>query len=75
MDCLKIHDSELINGERPSMVNSFLNSKLQKASFSTEENSNHESTKLRPRRILPDYKFKITNYFIGDNVEYEVELT
>lgn len=57
------------------MVNSFLNSKLQKASFSTEENSDRGSPNRRGKRILPDYQFRITNYFIGDNVEYEVELT
>lgn len=75
MDSLKIHDSQFIDGERSSIINEFLDSKIQNVSLSTEENSksNHRPKHYR-RQTLPEYSFSITNYHIGESVEYDIVL-
>jgi hypothetical protein len=58
MDYTKIHDSQLIDGEKLSLDN-FLDSKLENGSLSTEENSRDPSLKPKPKFVLPKYSFKI----------------
>lgn len=73
MDSLKICNTELPHGKE-SLVHALLDSKLHNTSVSTEENSNCEKTSRTRKAIVPNYCFKIVNYSIGENVEYEVEL-